>query len=580
MPKIEIREVDLTSPGNTNVTTNAAYIPGYAVTGPINTPTLCESLSDFQSIFGTSPYVFKQEQPWPANFNPVATQGLGAFYEVGDFEKSYIYAVELLRQGLPVLYERVFNPDNVSEWTARGALQVWDKDGEGSGGIMVTAVTLAATYPGSVGEDITYSLIGTKASDSQYYELSVGRKANASRGTMEVSSVVTRFTFDADLARDYSSIIYYADLRGKTDNSGLVTFSFDEEVINNIVINGQQPLAEIEKDTTLNFAEQPEGDEFSVQEMYDYLSKSGQDATTGLDLGYDRFLDKGEYVIKFLTSGAYPVFEYDSNTIAGLMIQNAGNRGDVTALIDHTPRNDRPLTTSASVYDSIKTYAQTSIKSTLGEDCFTYTAMFTPYAVFNCNSVSQQLELPGSFAYLISLAASVQANNNWLAVAGVTRGLVPNLVRLSQNLTNSVADSYQGRDTISINPITNIKPYGYTIWGNRTLKNNALKGDLTATSFLNVRQLANDVKRTLFVAAKRLTFEQNSDILWINFKSEIIPTLDNMVSGNGLTGYKITKQATTKKATVKAKITLYVVEAVEDWELTVELADSETTVSE
>ena len=46
MPKITIREEDLTSAGITNNSTNAVYIPGYAVMGPVNTPTLCESLEE------------------------------------------------------------------------------------------------------------------------------------------------------------------------------------------------------------------------------------------------------------------------------------------------------------------------------------------------------------------------------------------------------------------------------------------------------------------------------------------------------------------------------------------------------
>ena len=187
--------------------------------------------------------------------------------------------------------------------------------------------------------------------------------------------------------------------------------------------------------------------------------------------------------------------------------------------------------------------------------------------------------LPASFGYLAALATSVQTNGNWMAAAGVQRGSVPNLVSLCQNLTNAIADSYQPRDGIAINPITNIKPYGLTIWGNRTLKNNAKKGDLTATSFLSIRQLTNDVKRTVLVAAKTLTFEKNSDILWINFKSKIIPTLDQMVSGLGLSGYEIKKQKTNKKATVKAVIRLYAIEPVEDWDITIELADSSTEIA-
>ena len=186
--------------------------------------------------------------------------------------------------------------------------------------------------------------------------------------------------------------------------------------------------------------------------------------------------------------------------------------------------------------------------------------------------------LPASFGYLAAYAKQVNLTNNWLATAGVDRGTVPYLKALCQNVTNAIAESYTPRDGVAINPITNIKPYGLIIWGARTLKDNAKEGDLVATSFLNIRQITNDVKRQIWVAAKSLTFEQNSEILWIRFKSKITPLLDNMVNANGLSTYEIRKQKSDKRATVKAVIRLYAIEPVEDWDITVELADSTTVV--
>ena len=72
----------------------------------------------------------------------------------------------------------------------------------------------------------------------------------------------------------------------------------------------------------------------------------------------------------------------------------------------------------------------------------------------------------------------------------------------------------------------------------------------------------------------RKSREQNNEILWINFKSKLMPLLDQMVSGSGLTGYEIKKQKTTQRATIKAVVRLYAVEAVEDWDITIELADN------
>lgn len=580
MPKITIREEDLTSAGITNNSTNAVYIPGYAVMGPVNTPTLCESLEDFQAIFGTSPYIFRTNQDWPTGFDSNATPA-GYFAEEGDAEKSFIMASELLRQGLPVYYERVFPADGIDAWSAICNFTATVEKAP------VVVLNLKSATPGLVSKDLYCKVeVGTvplnesgAGANATYYILSVGRKANVDLGTPEVSEVSTKFTFDNQLAKDYSSIAYYKDLQGQVDNSGLVTFNF----------TGNAQTIEFIPEHEYDFALTPsetEGvveDEFTVAEMYEYLSLKDTDDNTKETQGYARFLDKGEYVLKFLTSGAYPVFEYKDNAIVENMLTKAADRGDAIALFDHTPKNDRALaaTNTNSVYAKVRKFCQTNrVTKELSEPIYTYGAMYTPYGIYSNSVIDGNVELPGSFAYLLSLAVSVVNNANWYAVAGVTRGTVPNLISLSQNVTNAIAESYTPREDVSINPITNIKPYGLTIWGNRTLKNNAKAGDLTATSFMNVRQLVCDVKRNVFVASKRLTFEQNNDVLWINFKAQLVPVLEEMLQGNGLTGYQLIRQKTTAKATLKAKIVLQVVEAVEDFDITISLTDSESTISE
>ena len=301
---------------------------------------------------------------------------------------------------------------------------------------------------------------------------------------------------------------------------------------------------------------------------------------------YENLKDKGEYTVKYLTSGAYPVYEYDSNAIVVKMLTCAALRGDCVAIIDHTNNSTRALTGDGSVYKALTDGAST-YKITTYPD---FGTMFTPWAAYNCPtayykdgndtvSFSTQV-MPASFGYLMSLAKSVVVNPNWIAVAGVARGLVPNIISLntSTRLTNAIADSYQPRNNTSINAITNIKPYGLTIWGNRTLKANS-DGNLTATSFLNIRNLVSDVKKVVYTAAKKCMFEQNSGVLWINFLSLITPTLDQMSTGSGISGYKVVQGKTTEKAKLVATIRLYPVYAVEDFEITVIMSDDEVSVS-
>ena len=621
MPKITIREKDLTSAGNLEATTNAVYIPGYANMGPVNKPTLCETVNDFYLTFGSEPYRFREDQSWEFNgkgltWNANAINDyMGHFYQAGDYEKSYTMAIGLLKLGMPVLYERVFNKGdyittgegapyfaNEKSWTAKKSVSSSSFLTGNTTSASGVSFDVVSTSPGLVGMDVYFIVTQdtTKIDevDRKYYIFEVGRNDNYDLGTSEIPSVKTYITFDRKVAQNMSNVILASKNQIVQDQSGLVQIHFDDRVSESASLcqvshydstknEYKKTTLVIEDQTVYDSTTKYWKDEFNVVDMYDSLVQDGFDSSTGEQLGLNRLLDKGEYVIKYITSGAYPTFELlDANSklyskLSGVFIELAANRGDCTALIDHTPNNQRPLvaTSTSSVYYAVAGQgglAKVNRTNSLGEDANTFASMYTPYGIYE-TSIGDVM-LPASYGYLSSMATQVQSSNNWLATAGVTRGQVPGLKALCQNVTNAMADSYQPRDGVAINAITNIKPYGLVIWGARTLKDNAKKGDLTATSFMNIRQLTNDVKRQVWVAAKTLTYEQNNDILWIKFKNKITPLLDNMVNGSGISAYEIKRQSTTKKATVKAVVRLYAIEPVEDWDITIELADSTTEI--
>lgn len=297
-----------------------------------------------------------------------------------------------------------------------------------------------------------------------------------------------------------------------------------------------------------------------------YQSKMESHISSNLD----KLKDRNNYDIKFLTSGGYY-----SATFGGTLISIAAARGDCTAIIDHSEK---------TVALDMETDSGEIPNSADGK----YGAMFTPWCTFqfpkwDSKKNTPLTSMPGSLAYLLAFASSVNANNaNWLAAAGASRGGIPYLeaplVVLSEDDVNKYQRTNDNNTGVSINPITNINPYGVIVWGNRTLNKNA--SGLVASSFLNIRQLCNDIKKTLYIACKSITFEQNSDLLWVKFKSMITPLLDQMQTGDGISGYQISKKKSTKKATLTAVIRIYPIEAVEDFDITLELADEDTTVSD
>ena len=116
----------------------------------------------------------------------------------------------------------------------------------------------------------------------------------------------------------------------------------------------------------------------------------------------------------------------------------------------------------------------------------------------------------------------------------------------------------------------------YLLWGNRTA--NTLRAgdddDLIASDFLNIRQLCCTLKKQIYVACRQLTFDPNSEMLWINFKNKIRPILEKMKADQGIQDYEFVKIANAPKATLKAQIRIVPIEAVEDFEIDVMLEDS------
>ena len=551
MPQITIREVDKTQAGSVAAQDNVVYIPGYATMGPINTPTLCTTLDEFYDTFGKDPYIFRTNQNYfKAEGKEVGfdTNSIPSSYSVfakaGSEEQSFIYAVDVLSSGLPVLFERVMDAEHIEAFTATTEIDLYSIASAGttlSGKLVVSSKDVGKEANGiTVTIDYKQTTINNlpeyelKVSDKETHTISFDEASNSYYKNIESNLIKLDIVVDKDATVDLTDVCLIQPANGSYT-----------------AISKQ---LEIEASTLLQ-------DEFTIKGFYETLSSAVEDTFGDTTTFFSRLEDKGEYQIKFITTGAYPNFEIGA--IANNMLAAAATRGDCTALIDHTNNIERPLLGTGSVFEAVQTIGDAGTRK--------HGAMFTPWAYYTSKSTGNVYTFPGSYGYLISLGASLRTNAAWYAVAGTTRGLLSGFKRPCQIITGAVGEKFQQETGVSINPILNIKPYGYCIWGNRTLH---LNEGLVASSFLNIRMLTNDIKKVVYQTAKRLTFELNDNILWLNFRAAIEPTLDRMVSGNGLSDYKIIKKTSKKKATIEAVIRLYAIEAVESWDITIELSDS------
>ena len=310
-----------------------------------------------------------------------------------------------------------------------------------------------------------------------------------------------------------------------------------------------------------------------------------KDSTTELDISdadWEALSDKALYDIRFLTTGAYAC-------PTSAMVSCAEKRGDCVALIDLDQATAKSGAAKIREYfdGSSTTDDEGNVITTDGKGASLrskYASCFVPW--FKATLNEDEVSIPGCFGYLFAYARSIQSNPSWYAVAGTFRGTITELSIPDYKFSTADIEILQGRSSskevdldeegdnvgCAINPIAYVRGYGYLIWGNRTLLIN--NGGTTASSFLNIRNLCSDIKKTMWSAARKYTFEQNSNTLWLNFRYQITPLLDRMVSGNGIESYTFERVDTTKKARLAARLSIVPIEGVEDFELEVYLEDS------
>ena len=185
-------------------------------------------------------------------------------------------------------------------------------------------------------------------------------------------------------------------------------------------------------------------------------------------------------------------------------------------------------------------------------------------------------EFSSAVSYILAFLNSIKNGNaEWLAVAGSKRGSIPSTTLTVEFMTESQIDEMQPRDEgRSINPIVNMNPWGIRIWGNRTAETIVSNKGLQASHFANLRILICDIKKRLYKAARQYQFEQNNDVLWVNFTSTVNELLEEMEKSYGIAGYRWIREETGEKAKLSAILKIIPVEPVEDFDLTIDLTDS------
>lgn len=325
----------------------------------------------------------------------------------------------------------------------------------------------------------------------------------------------------------------------------------------------------------------------------------------------DKLMDKSMYNFRFLTSGVYPnayrlettpeavgVWEEMCKLCQGIPGEGKSDksygRGDALALI--TLKNQAP-TPHRDPDDVIPKFGNGSNNKLFYGACFHpwtihsyngYISNGNEYEVDTNDNYIIPVNMPAALDYLLAYSGAMETYPRYYAIAGYKRGTitalpVEDLGEIDMHYLQY--DSFSLSDKASnaiINPIIRCRDGQYRIWGNRVVAVPELgtSDDVTNSNyFLNVRHLCFSIKKQIYSAAKTVSFDPNDDVTWFNFKSQINPTLDKMVASRGLEWYEWTKVKVITKGLIKATLTIKPIEAVESFDITVDLKNDDSTAS-
>lgn len=321
--------------------------------------------------------------------------------------------------------------------------------------------------------------------------------------------------------------------------------------------------------------------------------------------------DRNQYDIKFILAkeGVTAIVEEPAQSELEVALKIAQRRKDCIVVYSKTTSTynkiEQGLLKAKCNYigtptesDVDKKFFSDEVKQPVGKYVLPFFAQGGIHEVDKPNN-----QLDSGKAYVLAFLDNVaKGRAEWLAVAGSVRGAIPGSYEVDgflkeeeiDNMQLRTYDSSEEASNIAINPIVNMNPWGTRIWGNRTcLPNTNVTEDggiaaddggnvaksptdqLVASSFANIRIAICDIKKSIYKAARRYQFEQNTDVLWVNFTSAVSSLLEEMKSSYGIVGYRWKRDSANEvRGELRAILQVQCIEAVEDFTLTVELRDS------
>ena len=330
------------------------------------------------------------------------------------------------------------------------------------------------------------------AADGQGYIDYVGDFPNASRYVRVQSVPLAQYntvnnngTYQAALYSGSLPVIGSGSVNGAF-NGGIVDTNLSKFMFENIVsgVTNAQGFTSADYATALNLLANTDEYQFNLL------------LTPGL------FLAGGNTAINLGANGADPIALCEG-------------RADALAVIDPLP------------YGGSITAAATAANASNSS----YGAAYWPWCQVFSSAMGRLVWVPASTLMGGVFAFTDEVSAPWFAPAGVTRGGIPNVIKVERKL------SLNDRNTLyedNVNPLATFPGEGVVVFGQKTLQQKA-----SALDRVNVRRLLIALKGYIGGVARSLVFEQNTAVTRNAFLNQVNPYLDNVVQKQGLYAYKV-----------------------------------------
>lgn len=230
---------------------------------------------------------------------------------------------------------------------------------------------------------------------------------------------------------------------------------------------------------------------------------------------------------------------YQFNLLFTPGLLNDTHTAQVTNIITNTiARGDSMYVMDLGVYGSSvgATVTQAQSRDT------SYAASYFPWVRIIDPATGRQVWVPASTVIPGVYAFNDKVSAPWFAPAGINRGGLSTVLQAELKLTQGNRDTLYSNN---INPIATLPKQGVVVYGQKTLQKAQ-----SALDRVNVRRLMIELKSYIRQIADTVVFEQNTITTRNSFIARVTPFLEGIQQKQGLYAYKVVMDDTNNSPAV------------------------------